>query len=198
MGPTTGAWETKPRTTATGVRSPLLRGRRLSPGKVWRGGEGEILFSTRLMAQNDSGHSVTAQGGKGTGVRAQGRSRGRGGAASAGGPAHQGLTAETRLRVRARHPAAARGPAGGPSLPPPRASLCICCCAPRPQPLSLHNTPSFVTSLLLATHCSLHTVNLSKMDTIPLILTYHILLKWVSFGVHWRNQLEPRQVNGCV
>lgn len=44
LGPTTGAWETKPQIEATDVCSPLRRSQRLSPGKGWPGGEWQILF----------------------------------------------------------------------------------------------------------------------------------------------------------
>lgn len=102
LGPTTGAWETKPRIAPPARAAPagLL-------GEEW-----EILFDPAAVTEGPG--RWDSAGGRAGGPRPR-RIWGWAGV----------LTAWRRLRLRARRPAA-RGSAGGPSLPPPRAGPRIC------------------------------------------------------------------------
>lgn len=86
LGPTTGAWETKPRIAGPGARSP--RGARERRGPSWWHRRAR---SRRQRGQRAGGPPPGASG-----------SRGWGG--SAGGPSQQGSTAWGRLRLRAPRP----------------------------------------------------------------------------------------------
>lgn len=137
----------------------------------------ETLFSTRLMAKEDSGHSEAAPGWEGTGVRAQGTSRG--GAASAGGPKHQGLTGLPRLRLRPQPPSGSRrtSPRSLPSAPQsPPVHLLLCSA----EDLWVHNTLRLLCHLsLFFTYYSFHivliSIKLNKMNIVSRNLICHIL-----------------------
>lgn len=183
MGPTTGAWETKPHIAAADVRGPLRRGRRLSPWKGWRGGEWEYIFRPSLW------HKTLATLWQCGTQRARGsapRTHLPGGAGGlcrwprASGPDSPGACAPAR-------PAAPRWPEDLPAVPPFRPPEPACESATelrdghRPSPFT--TLPAyFVTSLLSTIIHSpqyWYPMHLSKIGTFPLTLAYHILMWFI-------------------